>query len=101
MTIKFEVAMADKTGKLIPHGVMERLSVLVENGWAAFHFKDVKTTKRFYFLQKELENLGLDKTKTAYNERLQKYVTLYPDMTEEQISKKLKGEFEKLGGKIR
>lgn len=99
--IKFKVMMADKKGQLIPSGVTETLSVEVYPGWAVFHFKDVNTTKRFALLSKEIENKGLEKTKTSYNERLQKYVTLYDGWSEEQIYDKLVKSFEGLGGVLK
>jgi len=97
--------MGDTTGKLIPSGELEQLDVEIYGqeslrgvSWAKFHFKDFRTTRRFCALFRELETKEFGAPRSAYNERLQSFVTLYPDMTLDEVTAKLKKDLEDLGG---
>jgi hypothetical protein len=94
--IKMNVGMADPKGVMIPKGVIENLSIEIFDEFAAFHFKDHKTTERFANLAMKLEH-EKGKRDTLYSERLKKSVTKYEGKKKEEIREILLKQFKNMG----
>jgi hypothetical protein len=96
--ITIKAAMGDRKGQLIPYGVAENLTCIIEDGRAVFWFKDSKITKRFVTLAKAIEEKDAS-SKTFYIERLQKAKTEYPGMQKEEIKDRMLKTFKEWGMK--
>lgn len=92
--------MSDPQGKLIPRGVMEELTVEIQDEIAVFYFKDPRNTERIAKLE-----ISLQKEKgqidTIYSERMKKAVTKYEGKTKEEIKLIILEQFKKLSLNIK
>ena len=91
--IKIKMNIAGGENSVIPKGVMEVLQIEVVDEIAVYRFNDAKTTKRFAIGQNE------DGVESKYNERLQKTICKYPDMSQEDIIKPIQQRLKDLGAK--
>ena len=98
--ITMTVTMADKTGRLIPLGVVEKVNILIIDQLATFKFKDGRICKRIASVAKEMELRTEGQARTVFIERLQQSLTKYPGKSKEQIKDLLTESFRQMGGKI-
>ena len=98
--IGLRINIADKTGRLIPHGVTETVNILIIDGLATFRFKDGRICKRMASVSSELEKKNNAPETTIWIERLQQALTKYPGKSKEEIRDSLVSQFEKWGGRI-
>jgi len=91
--IKIKIDLYGGKNSIIPKGTKETLKIEVVDGIAVYKFNDCKTTRRFADGQNE------DGVESKYNERLQKTICIYPDMSQKEIVEHITKRLKELGAK--
>ncbi len=91
--IKIKMNIAGGENSIIPKGIIEVLQIEIVDGIAVYRFNDARTTRRFTKGQNE------DGVESVYNERLQKTICKYPNMSQEDIIKHIQQRLKDLGAR--
>ena len=94
--IKITSGMSDPSGRLIPHGVSARLTVLITDGLAVFSFNPVYLARRFANVEIQLSKEKGEACNTRYMSRVQKVITTYPGKSKEEIKDIIEDQLKKL-----
>lgn len=77
--LKIMTRLGDSTGQLMPRGVQDILTIIIEDGYVVYYFRDSRITEKWAIHEKKT---GKD---TVYKERIKKAVRKYPLMNKLEI----------------
>lgn len=94
--IRIKAGMSDPTGKLIPRGMHEQVTVDISDEAAVWYFKNRRTTENFARVEIEGDKANGIKPRTVFVERLGKALRSYPGMSKEEIRDSVLQDFKEL-----